>query len=164
MSIRSIKIITAIAGIILLSGSCQKSFDPGTTVSKSMANGWWVTFTQGGADIYGLGTFFLTTYNTAANTDSIWVDDLGHSWNFKCRAVADYTHLTFNTAGSPNDYNGDSTTVTITNGVVLPKGGHSKAGNITDSLYMQIAFSDDPNHLSYVISGTARTGFIEDDY
>jgi hypothetical protein len=150
--------------VIVCMFSCQKSFDPGTTVANKIANGWWVTFTQGGSDIYGLGTFFFSIYNTSQNGDSIWIDDLKHSWVFKCRAVADYKALTFSATASPNDRNGDTTTVTITNGIVLPKAGRSRAGNITDSLYMQISFSDDPSGFTYVISGTARTGFIEDDY
>jgi hypothetical protein len=165
MPIRIIKIIAAIAGVLLVSVSCQKSLDPGTTNSPKIANGWWVTFTQGGNDIYGLGTFFLDTYNTSANNnDSMWVDDLGHSWNFKCKVASNYSALTFATPASPNDYNGDSTTVTITGGKVLLKAGTTKGGNKSDSLYMQVKFSDDPSGATYVISGTARTGFDEDDY
>jgi hypothetical protein len=162
---RIIKLISVVSGIILLAASCQKSFDAGTTTSTKMANGWWVKFTVGGADIYGLGTFFLTTYNQSSNNnDSLWIDDLQHSWVFKCKAAANYGALTFATPAAPNDYNGDSTTVTITNGKVLPKAGTTKGGNKSDSLYMQVKFSDDPSATTYVISGTARTGFDEDDY
>ena len=165
MPTRTIKIAAIISGIFLIAASCQKSYDPGTTNSQKMANGWWVTFTSGGADIYGIGHFFLTTYNQSSNNnDSIWVDDLSHSWVFKCKAAANYSALTFGVPAAPNDYNGDTSTVTITNGKVLLKAGTTKGGNKSDSLYMQIKFSDDPSGLTYVISGTARTGFIEDDY
>jgi hypothetical protein len=154
--------LAAIILILSIPISCNKSFDAGNTVSKKMAGGWWVTFTQNGADIFGLGTFFLTTYNDAAGDDSIWVDDLGHSWNFKCKAKADYSKLIFTLPGGQNVYYAD--TVFLANGKVLPGGGKSRAGNKTDSIYMEAKFSDDPSGATYIISGTARTGFIEDDY
>jgi Lipid-binding putative hydrolase len=157
--------IVLFAALLIAAVSCKKStYDAGTTVATKIANGWWVTFTVNGDDIYGLGTFFLTTYNTAANGDSIWVDDLGHSWIFKGKAKADYQALTFQSSQTPNEYNGDSTFITISKGQVFPKAGHTRGGNISDSLYMEVSFSDDPSALTYVISGTARTGFIEDDY
>jgi Lipid-binding putative hydrolase len=158
------KIILAISSVVLISNfSCKKAnLDPGTTIANKAAGGWWVTFTQGGTDVFGLGTFFLDTYNTAANGDSIWVDDLGHSWNFKVKAKIDYTSLSFATANAQNSYYNSQ--VTILNGKVLPKAGHSRTGNITDSIYFQAQFSDDPSGATYVISGTLRTGFIEDDY
>jgi hypothetical protein len=149
---------------VMAIASCKKSFDPGKTVATKMANGWWVTLTQGGNDIYGLGTFFLTTYNTAGNGDSIWVDDLQHSWIFKCRAAANFSSETFSAPNASNNYNGDTSFVKIVNGKVLPGAGKTKGGNRSDSIYMQVSFSDDPNNLNYIISGTARTGFIEDDY
>lgn len=160
---RKLLCASGILAIILL-GACKKStYNPGTTATVNAAGGWWVTFTQGGVDVYGLGTFFLTTYNDAANDpDSLWVDDLTHSWGFKCKAGLNYKNLTFTATNAINDYQNDS--VNIANGKVLPKAGRSKAGNPTDSIYMEATFSDDPTHSTYIISGTERTGFIEDDY
>jgi hypothetical protein len=152
----SLLIITA--GLFI---SCQKTYESSTTVAAKAANGWWVTFTQGGVDVFGIGTFFLNTYNTSANDDSLWVDDLGHSWQFKCKSKIDYQNLTFSAANSPNEYY--PITVNINNGKILQKAGTSKSGNKTDSIYMEVNFSDDPAN-TYVISGTARTGFEEDDY
>jgi hypothetical protein len=53
--------------------------------------------------------------------------------------------------------------VNLTEGKILPLAGKSRSGNVTDSIYFKANFSDDPSN-TYVISGTARTGFIEDDY
>jgi len=154
-------IFAALIALTLFSMSCKKTFQPGKTAAVKAANGWWVTFTLGGADVYNLGTFFLNTYNTAANDDSIWVDDLEHSWEFKVKAKINYDSLTFSTTNAPNEYY--DITVNITDGKILPKAGKSRSGNPTDSIYFQANFSDDPAD-TYVISGTARTGFIEDDY
>jgi hypothetical protein len=145
--------------------SCKKStFDPGATASVSAAGGWWVTFTKGGDDIYGLGTFFLTTYNTANNGDSIWVDNLENAgpFSFKVMTQVDYKTLSFSVSGSPNLY--INNTVNILNGQILLNAGHSLGGNVVDSIYMQTQFSNDSTNATYVISGTRRTGFIEDDY
>ncbi|HMH23288.1 MAG TPA: lipid-binding protein [Puia sp.] len=149
---------------VIVVSSCKKAFDPGTTKAHKIANGWYVTLTYNGDDIYSLGTFFLDTYNTAASGDSIWVDDLQHSWIFKCKAAASFSSQTFTATHASNNYNGDSSYVNILNGKILAGAGTTKGGNKSDSIYMQINFSDDPDKLNYVISGTARTGFIEDDY
>jgi hypothetical protein len=91
----------------------------------------------------------------------LWVDDLGHSWQFKCKAKIDYSNLTFSTTNAQNQYY--NITVNLSEGKILTKAGRSKSGNATDSIYFKANFSDDPSN-TYVISGTARTGFIEDDY
>jgi hypothetical protein len=156
------KILFAIFMVMtILFISCKKDLKPGNTAAVKAANGWWVTFTLGGADVYSLGTFFLDTYNTSANDDSLWVDDLGHSWQFKCKAKVDYNNLTFSTTNAQNQYY--NITVNLAEGKILPKAGRSRSGNATDSIYFKATFSDDPTN-TYVISGTARTGFIEDDY
>ncbi|HTS44078.1 MAG TPA: lipid-binding protein [Puia sp.] len=148
--------------VIVFSLSCTKStFDAGKTNLTAASNGWWVTFTLNGADVYNLGHVFFSTYNTASNTDTIWVDDLGHIWDFKVKAPINLSNLSFSANAAANEYY--AITVNIANGKILPKAGKSRAGNVTDSLYMQVTFSDDSTD-NYVISGTARTGFIEDDY
>jgi hypothetical protein len=147
--------------MITMAVSCKKDDKPGETAAVKAANGWWVTFTLGGSDVYSLGTFFLSTYNTSANNDSLWVDDLKNSWQFKVKTKIDYSTLTFSTTNAPNEYY--NITVNITDGKILPKAGRSKSGVATDSIYFKANFSDDPSN-TYVIKGTARTGFIEDDY
>jgi hypothetical protein len=150
---------------ILEASSCKKyTYEPGATAAVTAAGGWWVTFTKGGVDIYNLGTFFLTTYNTSANGDSIWVDNLGNAGNFSFKVMAniDYTTLDFSVTNAPNLYINNE--VSILDGKIMPKAGHSLGGNPTDSIYFQTTFSNDSTNSTYVISGTMRTGFIEDDY
>lgn len=166
--------IAVVAGIILLWLSCTKgvpnyaSTQTGNTATVKMSNGWWVNISLPGLGNLTSTPTFFSTYNTAANTpDSMWVDDHGNGYGFKCTTGVNYQALTFAVTNSLNAYvdgNGDTnTTVTIINGKVLPKAGHSRAGNITDSIFMQVMFSDDLTD-TFSIAGTARTGFDEDDY
>lgn len=144
--------------------SCKKSsFDPGKTAAVNASNGWWVTYSVNGAPYYG--PVFFSTYNVSANTtDSLWIDDLEQFWQFKGKVALDYTNLTFSNPSCINEYY--SSDAKVANGKIMPKAGHSKSGVVTDSIYFEIQFSDDsPAYgTTFQVSGTARTGFIEDDY
>ncbi|MEP6616422.1 MAG: lipid-binding protein [Ginsengibacter sp.] len=150
--------------------SCHKVEDPGATSAVKVANEWWVTLDSVGiADYYGLGNQRILTYNTATNDKTIWVDDNKNTYGFKVRATVDYNSLTF--ASDPAAVNayfitGSTSfpeTAKITDGKIFPKMGHSKAGNIVDSLHFKIEFSDSPGFI-YEINGVERTKFAEDDY
>ena len=52
----------------------------------------------------------------------------------------------------------------ITNGKIIPGAATSTGGNVTDSIYFQINFSDDPDNLIYDVAGYRRTGFLEDEH
>lgn len=158
-----------IAVVLFAMGACKKSFDPGATKAVKVANEWWVDIYLNGQDL--LGTFVkLSTYNVAANNDSIWVDDFGNIDNFKCRAQFNKDSLTFQTTNAVNDYfkitvPPDTITppkITIIGAKVMPSIAKSKTGVKTDSIYFKIKFSNDPN--TYEIKGSARTGWAEDDY
>ena len=142
--------------------SCKKDPVVGGTAAEKMANEWWVTLDQGGTkDVFNIGHFKIATYNTSANDDSIWIDDFQNGWQVKFKARADYTNLTFATANAANQYY--PITVNLTEGKILLNAGHSKAGNVVDSIHMQLEFSDDPGTI-YEMNGGARTRFAEDDY
>lgn len=154
--------IISSALVICLLFSCSKKPDVGGTVAQNMANEWWVTLDQGGtADVFGIGHFKIATYNTAANKDSIWVDDFGNGWQVKFKAAADFTNLTFSAKDAPNEYY--PITVNLTDGKIILNAGHSKSGNVVDSIHMKVEFSDDPGTI-YEMNGVARTRFAEDDY
>ncbi|HYH14534.1 MAG TPA: lipid-binding protein, partial [Flavisolibacter sp.] len=148
--------------------ACEKEKpEVGGTGAEKVANEWWVQFTLDGNAVKN-GFFAIATYNTASSQDSIWVDDLTHSFGFKSKAKVDLNNLTFAAANVQNTYfnparptSYPATTVSIINGKVLPGAGHSKAGNATDSIYVEVEFSDKPG-AKYVLSGHARTGFEED--
>ncbi len=152
-----------IATVCLLAvlSACQKTNPAGGTSAKPIANQWWVTVSANGQDLLGTHVA-LFTYNTTENGDSVWVDDQGNIWNFKCKAGADYKALTFTTSNAQNEYYDSK--VDLANGKIFPNGGKSKTGNTTDSIYMEAKFNDDPDQLTYIISGTARTMYSEDDY
>ena len=166
------KIILILIGapILLILNSCMKTKDPGATASVTMANEWWVTLDEGGTqDIYGIGHFKIATYNTSENSNMLWLDDMKNGYGVKAKITADYTNLTFLGNQSANAYYDPDNpasfpkTVNITDGKILSKMGHSKSGNVVDSLHMKIEFSDDPG-TTYEMNGVARTRFAEDDY
>jgi hypothetical protein len=147
--------------------SCKKNLpDPGGASTQAMANEWWVTYTVNGADVLGIGHVQIATYNSSANNNELWVDDLGNvgaAHSFKAKTTADLNNLTFSATNASNEnYSGGTTpqTVTISNGKVLLNAAHSKSGNVTDSIYMQASISG----TTYTISGYARTSWPEDDY
>jgi len=153
--------------VLMLWASCKKELpDYGNTATVKMSNGWWVNLYEAG-NLVTAKPIFFDTYNTAGNNDSLWLDDLTNGYGFKCKVKIDYNAMTFSGASLPNDYF-DGTpafpaTVTINNGKVLAGAGHSRKGNVTDSLYMEAVFSDDPGE-TWKITGTARTGIKDDDY
>ena len=158
---KKITIILASAIFIFFS-SCMKTKDPGATAAVKVANEWWVTLDLGGTqDVYGLGHFKIATYNTAANDNMIWIDDFHNGWDVKFKSTVDYKNLTFSADSAQNVYY--PIKVEQTDGKILVNAGHSKSGNVVDSIHMKIAFSDDPGNV-YEINGVARTRFAEDDY
>jgi hypothetical protein len=154
-------ILILTAGIFLFS-SCQKVKDPGATAAVKVANEWWVTLDLDGTqDVYGIGHFKIATYNTSANDNNIWIDDYENGWDVKFKTPVDYNTLTFSTTAAQNEYY--NITVNLTDGKILPKAGHSRSGNVADSIHMKVEFSDDPGTI-YEMNGVERTRFAEDDY
>lgn len=152
--------VSLIAGFAFIA-SCTKNLpDAGATNAVKMANEWWVTFTLDGNDLLGKHVKF-STYNTSAQDDSIWLDDLGNTWQFKVKAVANLQNLTFSADSVENQTY--PIQVFVTDGIMIPNGGTSKTGRTTDSIYMKVRFTDDPTN-TYVISGVGRTMYSDDDY
>jgi hypothetical protein len=156
------KIVIIAIGILAAAfmSACSKNLpDTGATTAMKVSNEWWVVLSQAGSPL--THEVKMATYNTASHPDSIWIDDLENTYQFKCKAKVDLSNMTFTTDKSQNGYY--NITVKITNGKILPNAGHSLSGNVTDSIYMEAEFSDDPG-TQYVIAGTARTKFSEDEY
>jgi hypothetical protein len=163
------KIILIMSVGVFVISSCQKVKDPGATSAVKVANEWWVTLDSVGiTDYYGIGPIRVATYNTSANNSDIWVDDYQNGYGFKARATVDYGNLTFTSIPlAANDYFTPggvfAETVHITDGKFFSKGGHSRSGNVTDSIHLKIEFSDSPGFI-YEMNGVERTRFPEDDY
>ena len=158
--------IFKISGIIILlfSISCTKKIeDPGATNTVTMSNEWWVTLTLNGEDLLG-GHVPFSTYNTSQNvSDSLWLDDLGKGYHFKCKVLADPKNLTF-IADSAQNEKYDDIRIHIANGKIIHNGGHGQTtGNLVDSIYMEASFGDDPGD-TFIISGVARSRWAQDDY
>ncbi len=161
--------ILIIVVTILALNSCQKVKDAGATSAVKVANEWWATLDSVGIpDYYGIGHIRIATYNTVANDGTIWVDDYQNGYVFKIKAAVDYTNLTFSSdATAANAYfvaGGNApATAHLTDGKIFPKAGHSKSGNIADSIHFKIEFSDSPGFI-YEMNGVERTRFKQDDY
>src|SRR5689334_393613 len=88
--------------------SCSKKPDVGGTAAEAMANEWWVQlYDPTGALVYPASYHgHMATYNTAANDNTIWIEDFPHItgnppfwtgdiWAFKFKANADFNNMTF---------------------------------------------------------------------
>ena len=152
---RNIIIIILVFGAACMWACSKKLADPGGTAAQQLANEWWVKINDTGSVVK------LSTYNTTLNADSMWVDDLKHLHKFKCKAKIDVSALTFSTQNAVNLYSG--VTVNINNGKIIKNGGVTKTGNVVDSIYMEVEFSDAVG-VKNKIAGVARTRWDDDDY
>lgn len=147
---------------LTIASSCKKELPdiPNMQVEK-LAGTWWVTRQLNGVPGDHVK---INTFNTANdNGKEMWVQDLGLGFtdDFKARVNVNLGDLSFTATNSP-DAN-STATVTITAGKVFPGQGKSKSGRVTDSIYMEVQVSTDPGK-KYVVSGTLRTKFDDDDY
>jgi hypothetical protein len=160
---KSTKTLYAIMiALFMTLGSCQKDELIGGTAVQSMSGEWWVKYTVGTAP-YSAAYFHFSTYNTAANLPTeMWLEDLHTFWDMKGKVNVDLSNQTFSATNTKNTYY--DMTFTIKTGKVIPmgaKGPVSKA--VTDSIYFEAEFSDDPG-TTYKLSGYRRTRYAEDDH
>jgi hypothetical protein len=157
------KRVFVFTGIVLIAfSSCKKEYpDVGGTAAEKMANEWWAELKLDGVSLTNFEK--IATYNTSANTNEIWVDDMHGLWDFKVKATADFNALTFSASQAVSVVPNYDIKVDITDGKIISNAAKSKTGNITDSIYMKVEFEDDPGTI-YTIEGHARTRFAEDDY
>jgi hypothetical protein len=155
-----ISYIAFIAIAVVFSASCHKSYDVGTTNAQKAANSWWVVTAPNG-DTTGQGHIPIISYNVTDQSDSLWIDDQEYdAAPYKVKVKINFSALTFSGTNVINSY---GTTATVTDGKILPKAGHTRAGNIADSIYFKIVLAEDPT-TTYTVAGVAHTGFLEDNY
>lgn len=156
--------------------ACDEGGDPnpGATEVVEMTGDWYVQLLVDGEDVYGIGYYLLSTYNTSANNgNEMWIDD-HELWPFKVKASVNVSAKTFEGSGLENEYSyedelEDGTEVdvfpivTITSGQIIKGGATTSGGNPSDSISFTIEFSDDPGTI-YTIEGYKRTGFLEDEH
>ncbi len=156
-------LIFAISSFLI---SCENDgyagYDPGETVVQELSGEWFVKlYDQSGTALTGYSR--ISTYNTAQNTNEIWVDDEEHFFPLKVTASASIENLTFNTQNAENLYD-EEAVATITDGKVI-KNGTPASGTrvIVDSLAFTVELANDPDS-PYLVAGYKRTGFFEDEH
>ena len=139
--------------------------DIGSTKVVDMAGDWYVKLLDnGGNDIYGLGYQLISTYNTSSNDGTeLWIDDRGHTWDFKVKATVNITGFTLSGSDLTSSVDGYDITVNITDGKITKGEVITEGGNPTDGISFNAEFSDDPGTI-YTIVGYKRTGFAEDEH
>ena len=155
-----------VAGIlpVMVFNACTKKPDIDNTVAVKMAGEWFVQYFEDADPATPLTDHsILLTYNTSdAASGQMWVDD-HNIWPFKAKMNVDYGNLSFGAIDNTANTASSGETVKVYEGKVLPKAGHSKTGNLVDSIYLKLEFSDDPGNI-YQVRGHFRTGFFEDEY
>ena len=164
MAIKYMFLITAIGcSLIACKNDGYEDFNTEQTNAIALTGEWYVK----AYDATGQATttyFDLSTSNTAANTNEIWVDDDG-TIELKAKAQGNSTALTFIATDAENLDPEDSDvpeTVSISNGKLITDGSRSiETQTIVDSITLDIVKSIDPATI-ITISGHRVTGFLED--
>lgn len=143
--------------------------DPGVTSTVEMSGDWYVKLLLDGNDVYNIGYYLFSTYNSASNDGTqMWFDD-HELWPSKVKANVNLSSLSFSGTQLENEYFYTSGGVrvypelNITNGVIIKKATKAPSNTVVDSISFNVEFSDDPGTI-YQVAGYKRTGFLEDEH
>ncbi|PWB23550.1 lipid-binding protein [Flavobacterium sp. HTF] len=136
--------------------------DPGGTSVEEMAGSWFITLTDSNGHVVKEHVLH-STYNTAANDNTMWIDDAKKGNVIKCKVTVDTKNGTFSADNSSNVLK-SGTTVTITEGKIEKGAGVTKGGHTVDKISFKAHFSSDPAGYDILYVGHRRTGFLEDEY
>jgi hypothetical protein len=144
--------------------SCDEGGDPDqeATTTGRYAGDWWVNVYDSKGDVVA-EHILMTTVNTAANDNTMWINDEDHEGFLKSKMTIDPASGTFSADDSENLLSKDPTTVDITEGLVSFGTGVSKSGKTVNSIKFKVEYSDDPGEV-YSFEGPQWTGFLEDEY
>ena len=120
---------------------------------------WWVEYTDG--DYYSGLTKLIISNTAADNGQEIWISDEHNFWEYKVKCPVDMKNLTF--SGIDLEDIEHDILIQINGGKMLVDAAKSTSGVVTDSLYFEIEFADDPGNI-YQASGWRKTGFLEDEH
>lgn len=143
--------------------ACTKDPKIENTSTVEMAGEWWVKYYIGGVEYPGLGYLKFISFNTSdPNSGQVWVDD-GQVWPLKAKLDVDYGNLTFKSmAAAPNvAITSTDESVKVLEGKILKGVGRSLSGNVVDSIYLRVEFSDAAG-TEFEIKGHYDTGFFAD--
>ncbi len=146
---------------VVLFASCDEKEDFEQTNSSVMeiSGEWWVDY-SGGGDHSGL-TKLIISNTSVDNGNEIWISDEDNFWEYKVKCPVDINQLTFSGSDLANiQYD---VLIQINGGKMLKNSAKSTSGLVTDSLYFEIEFADDPGTI-YQASGWRKTGYLEDEH
>lgn len=150
--------------------SCDEGGNPdaGGTTTQAFAGDWFISAVDTNGDVL-FEHALHSTYNSAANDNTFWIDDHTNGWWLKGKVEANLGDLTFASNGAVENIidvpgQGPQGEVTITEGKVIKNGGVSRGGHVVDSIYFRVHFSYDVDGYDIIHSGHKRTGFLEDEY
>ena len=130
------------------------------TKAEAFAGDWYVRMQDKATGDYVTGVGKINTFNTVENKKNLfWVND-DSLWGYQIKAQGT-DGLTFASIDGKSIKYGEDATISA--GKILNGVGHSKTGNATDSIYMEMEFVSDPG-VVYIVSGHKRTRWPEDDY
>jgi len=175
--------IALIAVFALTMASCQK--DPiGGTAVQDMSGQWYVQVDIVDAsgnvvlEDFNDGRSLLLTYNASSNADNVlYVNDLGKFWDFIVQVPCSLSDKTFGTS-SPVANESYESSVTLSNGKIVPNGATTPSNQPADYIEFLINFDDDDlskydmpgvsyvqyyGGVAYKVSGWRYTGFVNDD-
>ncbi|WP_167398264.1 lipid-binding protein [Flavobacterium crocinum] len=135
--------------------------DPGGTSVESMAGDWFITLTDSDGHVL-VQNALHSTYNTAANNNTMWIDDHENGYVIKCKVEVDTKTGTFKATSAENILDGSK--VTITDGKIEKGAGVSKGGHKVDKISFRAHYDYDAAGYDILYVGHKRTGFFEDEY
>ncbi|MBS7255390.1 lipid-binding protein [Flavobacterium branchiicola] len=154
----------AVAVLVLTSfASCDEVGDinPGGTTAEALAGDWFVSTTNPAGTVI-IDHALFSTYNTAANDNTLWLDDHNTAASKKFKVKVNFNaDGTFTATAAANAFN--ARTVTITAGKVEKDAATSKGGHTVNKISFKAEFSSEPGVI-YSYEGHKRTGFYEDEY
>lgn len=137
--------------------------DPGGTNVQDIAGDWWAVALNPGGETTAFGGDYVqfSTYNTAANDNTFWVDDHDNWMQLKAKVTLNEDRLTFQSEPNTPELYADET-VTITNGLITRDAFTTESNTLVDQITFNAEFSWDPGTI-YEYVGHFRTGFLEDE-
>ncbi|TSJ43267.1 hypothetical protein FO440_03485 [Mucilaginibacter corticis] len=161
-------LLTAVSILLVISlGACKKDYKNGGTKVEKLAGEYWVQLDDGTG--FSDGYYSFNLYNTAANNDSLWVDDNESVLGLKGRVLSNPSALTFSITNTPCLYDDGITTFTLTDGKVVPNGTTaSGTGDKADAISFTLTYDTTDKgvvtHNTVKAKGYRRTGFAQDDH
>lgn len=143
--------------------SCDKGGDPdpGATTVAKYAGDWFITLTDSdGATL--VEHKLHSTYSTAANDNTMWINDWENGYWIQCKVTVNLADGTFTATNADNLLDGSH--VTITEGKIEKNAATSQGGHTVDKISFRAHFDYDADGYDILYEGHKRTGFPEDEY